>query len=224
MINLSFDDFCKVVNYPSVNKQSDSAFSAALKEAQLNYLMPIIGRDLLTAVIEFSNLEVYAWTTGTQSEIGRVYSYGGAYYKALTVNTAIPVIGTDWADSQMGLLYKEYVEPFMCYAIYYLLLLRSGVTLKGNNPLRSALTNEQASESTDLQRNLNHYQDLRGNLSNWLTSQLRTWGWVIDNVTYTSINGGVLFTRCLNSGGNCDCNLECRFNCLPQRNKTFRVI
>lgn len=224
MINLSFDDFCKVVNYPSVNKQSDSAFSAALKEAQLNYLMPIIGRDLLTAVIEFSKFEVYAWTTGTTSEIGRVYSYGGAYFKALTVNTATPIIGTNWADSQMGLIYKEYIEPFMCYSIYYLLLLRSGVTLKGNNPVRSALSNEQASESTDLQRNLNHYQDLRGNLSNWLTSQLRTWGWKIDSVSYTSINSGVLFTRCLNSGSNCDCNSECRLNCLPQTNRRIRLI
>lgn len=211
MINLSQTEFSKQVNYPAINKDSDGAFTAALLEAQRNYLLPIIGRELLAAIIDFSKLEVYAWSEGTQSEVGRVYQYQGYYFKALVSVTSAPVAGDNWAVSQMGFLYKEFVEPYMCYSIYYNLLIRSNVTLKGNNALRSNVSYEQGTENTDLQRNINHYKDLRDNQSGYLTSQLSRWGWKIDGNQYESI-GSVNFTRCLNNGTQCGCTTTCRNN------------
>jgi hypothetical protein len=193
MINLSFNDFQTIVNYPAVNKQSDSGFEAAKIEVQRNYLLPIIGRDLLPIIEEFSALEVQQWALGTTSVVGTVYSYRGKYYKALAVTTDAPVVGTNFEISQMGFLYKELVEPFMCYSIYYLLLLRSGVTLKGNNALTSNISYEQKADETDLQRNLNHYQDFRGNLERGITEQLSSWSWKIDGTQYEQVgNCGIL--------------------------------
>jgi hypothetical protein len=188
MINLSFNDFATIVNYPAVNKQSDSGFEAAKIEAQRNYLLPIIGRDLLPIIEEFSQLEVLQWATGTTSVVDIIYSYRGKYYKCLVSTTDAPTAGTNFAISQMGFLYKELVEPFMCYSIYYLLLLRSGVTLKGNNALTSNISYEQKADTSDLQRNLNHYQDFRGNLERGITEQLSSWSWKIDGVQYEQVS------------------------------------
>jgi len=223
MINLSYNDFTRLVNYPAINKDSDGAFIAALLEAQRNYLLPLIGRELLAGLIEFTQLEVYNWGATTTSEVGRVYQYKGSYFKALTVVTTAPIIGVDWEASEMGYLYKEFVEPFIAYSIYYNLLMRSNVTLKGNNALRSNLNNEQGTDNADLNRNLSHYKDLRDSLSGYLTNQLRSLGWKIDGVQFESI-GIANFIRCLNGGSRCDCLDNCRnINPIFQR-RTFTII
>jgi len=223
MINLSYNDFSRLVNYPAINKDADGAFVAALLEAQRNYLLPLIGRELLAGLIEFTQLEVYNWGATTTSEVGRVYQYKGSYFKALAAVTTAPIVGANWQSSEMGYLYKEFVEPFMAYSVYYNLLMRSNVTLKGNNALRSNLNNEQGTDNTDLNRNLAHYKDLRDNLSGYLTGQLRSLGWKIDGVQYESI-GVANFTRCLNGGAGCGCDHNCRnINPIFQR-RTFTII